>query len=79
MTNKEKEIQRALGLLKTYCFILQVPPEDGFGWDAEVGIQIEAFDLDSACTQLKIEVKEKYPRIEEFNINIDRAPSLYDD
>jgi hypothetical protein len=71
MTKKEKEIQRALGLLNTYCFILQVPPEDGIGRDVEVGIQIESTDLDSACDQLELEitVDQKYQYIDSLTID----------
>ena len=62
MTSKERRVQKALGLLNTYCFIVQLPSIDAFDRGSEVGMTIEAPDLDSACDQLesKIKVDQKY-------------------
>lgn len=66
MTEKERQVQKALGLLNTYWFIVQLPPIDAFDRGREVGVKIEAPDLDSACDQLESEIKvdQKYQYID---------------
>lgn len=71
MTNKERTVQRALGLLNTYCFVVQVPLVDGRESNEEFGVQIEATNVDSACIQLEAEMKRKYPFV--INVTIDKT------
>ena len=81
MTEKEKNVQRALGLLNMYHFVLHIPPLDdrgmrcNYGSDQEVGMQIESTDLDSACIQLEIEVRRKYVHVTIVTVDTANARS----